>query len=1194
MVKKCTEDELQSLSFGAHVLRRDYLAPWRVQEQRNREMLSHALNLRDTIVFVGAGCSIPLKYPSWEDLATLRAIPAARKTVAETNGISDDLRSRCERKLRELEERIVGGNERKATKRRLNRRQSERKLPSADLTSILGACERICYHCGAASEFRKEIAKLFRLKQRENRDFTSAYALLANLPVHRFITSNYDCELEAALVKKWALRDEDYNYEAKNFGKKSFTQTAKYDEQLAMFSMAFAGYERRVFHCHGWHHEPDSMVLTEDDYQRWYFRDQAIGGSYRQTIDLIFNSNPILFVGFSLTDDDLLVPLRFLSAVEGARKYSRPIFALLERSSVNGEGRFEQLYERYGIHVLSYDAPIQTPEGRAEAMCQAIAGIAERCRIHRKEWLEKPAFKSVERNRGKVLLHYDYGQQLLDLHESTSDKRQENAFWPGPHKAKVIWIVGPSGTGKSWDAIRRLHRLQGAAKFQGFAFWSFRYCNDAMSGIERILRFMGAEPGPAEYLFDQLLEQLRTKYFFVVLDGIERFLHQSTSGTAVVAVNSSCHRFFLRLADSKARRKSALVLTSRLLPTLFESFISRSDRKPNRGITVLQAKGFNSKQIESILRGNSLGKEASTIAEQLCAWFRGHRYGVTLAAEWLKQQEFSQLEYEMAEADPEHRVSKMIGLALRALRETATREPDTIGNYAYRLIERLAIFVEPVAEDVASACLETNDGKDFNAALKLLKDRKLLFEVLDCDKQTRYLVHPSTREYIFHHDHHSSPADLPSFGLSGFTSASATIYPGDRQSAGKRTVLSLCESLTRVVSKQDSPIDLRQRIAFCRAAFGVVRSRMVATTVTRWSRYDEYLRLLVSLLDAVRYLSPRRNGSKTAANAGLEFRKDQSNAALYADEIAWLYNEAGLAYYGEGSMSDAIAVWEQSYEINRLLDGEGNGHHVFQSLCNLGGAYIHFGRLQKAESYLHKAIEMGRKLGEDDHTARIQIYLALLCHLRGNIGEANEKYRIVSRKLHDLGNMRGHSIALRHHADLLLRQEVTRSEAREMIQTSKAVAETNSYHDLVAYSRLSYGHLHRVDGKFADAIREYRVALDLARTMGLRRLEAEAQSELARVDLDLGDSQVARRRAMKALQIANEHLLGLRQTHCLVILGKATINAGERELGIHYLRYAKRLADEQEYQLRAAEAEAALYEIGEPVDNSGVETTSAA
>ena len=86
------------LSFGAHILPRDYLASWDAQEQRNREMLSHALNLRDTIVFVGAGCSIPLGYPSWKDLSAGKAITTAQETIKASR--QDDLKSRCESRLK--------------------------------------------------------------------------------------------------------------------------------------------------------------------------------------------------------------------------------------------------------------------------------------------------------------------------------------------------------------------------------------------------------------------------------------------------------------------------------------------------------------------------------------------------------------------------------------------------------------------------------------------------------------------------------------------------------------------------------------------------------------------------------------------------------------------------------------------------------------------------------------------------------------------------------------------------------------------------------------------------------------------------------------------------------------------------------------------------------------------------------------
>jgi len=65
------------------------------------------------------------------------------------------------------------------------------------------------------------------------------------------------------------------------------------------------------------------------------------------------------------------------------------------------------------------------------------------------------------------------------------------------------------------------------------------------------------------------------------------------------------------------------------------------------------------------------------------------------------------------------------------------------------------------------------------------------------------------------------------------------------------------------------------------------------------------------------------------------------------------------------------------------------------------------------------------------------------------------------------------------------------------------------------------------------------------------------------------------------LTIANSLSLGLKQTIGLVVLGQATIRGGQRELGIAYLRHAKRLADRQQYSLRGREAEKLLADWGE-------------
>ncbi|NIR27841.1 MAG: hypothetical protein GWN84_00580, partial [Gammaproteobacteria bacterium] len=85
--------------------------------------------------------------------------------------------------------------------------------------------------------------------------------------------------------------------------------------------------------------------------------------------------------------------------------------------------------------------------------------------------------------------------------------------------------------------------------------------------------------------------------------------------------------------------------------------------------------------------------------------------------------------------------------------------------------------------------------------------------------------------------------------------------------------------------------------------------------------------------------------------------------------------------------------------------------------------------------------------------------------------------------------------------------------------------------------------------------------LRMARNIGIRRLEADALSELSRLALDLGDAENARRRAMGALRLSNELGLGLRKTHGLVVLGLATVRAGPMDLGKSYLRQAWKRAE---------------------------------
>jgi hypothetical protein len=143
------------------------------------------------------------------------------------------------------------------------------------------------------------------------------------------------------------------------------------------------------------------------------------------------------------------------------------------------------------------------------------------------------------------------------------------------------------------------------------------------------------------------------------------------------------------------------------------------------------------------------------------------------------------------------------------------------------------------------------------------------------------------------------------------------------------------------------------------------------------------------------------------------------------------------------------------------------------------------------------------------------------------------------------------------------------------------LAEEGNFPELAAAARLSLGHWFRSQKQHGEALREYNVALQEAKRIGMRRLECEVISEFARLALDLGDSHIARQRAVESLRLANELVLGLKQAHDLVILGRATIEARQHTLGVAYLKHAKRLADRQGYWLRSHEAEEQLHRFGE-------------
>ena len=549
---------------GAYRLPLPAEASWEDRMQRNSEMLSRVLNLRTTVAFIGAGCSIPLGYPSWGKM-TLTLVEAI------LSAFSDHPNSKnFDQELRRL--------------KRLKKKLGSQSSISVDLMFYIGLCKQLAdRETWEDNPFLVYFRNEFKRGQYPNNPTINPYHALMDLPITRFITTNYDCEIEEALSEKRSINFEDFGVNkspASNRFWQSFTQEPQYCKQLALFGLSRV-YEKKglVFHCHGRYDRTDSIVATEPDYQRWYFgNSDELGSEFRQTIRLLLNSNPILFLGYSLGDEDLLRPIRSLGATHPNRKEGRPLFALAE-SQGDDQDYCEHLFERYGLHVITYNSPISgTPEERGAALSLKLREIKHNWITWQQEWHEKPVFKKVTvPNKPKQPYHHfgiDFGSHLT-LGEQYVRKNVDDLIRRLESRTRIIAIVGKGGTGKSWHAMRLLDSLSVKSSFEGFFFLSYYYVDDLLTGVERALQYFEVEAGDRDSRMKRLVKCLTKGRFVIVFDGFERLMRETKVPDVGKPYLKQVVLFLKDLLNSDI--KSKVILTTRLWPDIFnDSELSES------------------------------------------------------------------------------------------------------------------------------------------------------------------------------------------------------------------------------------------------------------------------------------------------------------------------------------------------------------------------------------------------------------------------------------------------------------------------------------------------------------------------------------------------------------------------------------------------------------------------------------------
>lgn len=333
--------------------------------------------------------------------------------------------------------------------------------------------------------------------------FTLAHKALLQLPIHNYITLNYDAGLTNARALLYPQATTSYFY---------------WDQEEAK-RIRNKGFKRLVLHAHGRHDRSDSIILTLNDYRKVYDN-----RSFVRLLNEIFNSENLIIIGFGMTDPYIKQLFNNINKDCNSTSFQHIAFIGLDNSEMSAANLHRERVEMvYGSRVLFYPT-----ENHHKALTDWLQMLVEnysesacsRSAEEIKPYLVSPKIKAV--------IHDKY------IHKPTNDdnfKGRKRDFailnrWANDPDTKMIAITGIGGQGKTALVGQWLkqERTQNLAKIPLF-YWSFYEDMDVRKFLQQVVEFCSpialTHIKPKIEPISFILSTVQRARLLLVLDGLE-------------------------------------------------------------------------------------------------------------------------------------------------------------------------------------------------------------------------------------------------------------------------------------------------------------------------------------------------------------------------------------------------------------------------------------------------------------------------------------------------------------------------------------------------------------------------------------------------------------------------------------------------------------------------------------------------